>query len=301
MRLVPTIDVTATATGCQRWRERRPRHRPAGEPFEPGRYGLELLDGSRERIARDFVRRHHYAGSWPACRRAWGLYDGRQLVGAVAFSVPVQPRIAGALVPGLEAAAVVELGRLVLLDEVPGNAESWFVARALRALRGELPELGVVVSYSDPVVRVGLDGRRVLPGHVGVVYQALGAVYTGRGRRQRVILAPDGSVLGRRSLDKLRRGERGAAGAYEQLRAWGAPAMRTGEDGAAYVTRALEEGPFRAMGHPGCHRYAWALRPGLTVQGGQPYPRRDPEAGSAVASPRASTTGPVQLGLWGAA
>ena len=56
----------------------------------------------------------------------------------------------------------VELGRLVLLDEVPGNGESWFIARCFELLRRE----GIVgvLSFSDPVPRTTADGRKVLPG-----------------------------------------------------------------------------------------------------------------------------------------
>lgn len=28
---------------CQRWRERRDSYRPAGEPIDPTRYGVEIL------------------------------------------------------------------------------------------------------------------------------------------------------------------------------------------------------------------------------------------------------------------
>jgi hypothetical protein len=36
---------------------------------------------------------------------------------------------------GRHKAEAVELGRLVLLDDVPANGESWFIARAFELLR----------------------------------------------------------------------------------------------------------------------------------------------------------------------
>jgi len=51
---------------CQRWRERRDSYRPAGEPIEAARYGVELID--RDRDAAAFVSRHHYSGTLPAAR-----------------------------------------------------------------------------------------------------------------------------------------------------------------------------------------------------------------------------------------
>ena len=63
-----------------------------------------------------------------------------------------------------------------------------------------------------------------------------------------------------RSLSKLRNDERGRDGVEAELRRLGAPPRRPHESGAAYAKRALREGPFRRVPHPGCHVYAWALR-----------------------------------------
>lgn len=218
------IDVTARAP-CQRWRARRASYRPAGEPIDARRYGVELIE--RYTTAR---------------------------VG-------------------------VTLSRLVLLDDVPANGESWFVARALRLLRAEKPDVGAVVSYSDPVVRTTLDGARVMPGHVGTVYQALNAMHVGRSRKETVILDRDGVVVDRRGImSKLRNDEQGAAYAYARLTAAGAPPRRPLEGGVAYVERALREGPFRRFRHPGNHTYVWTLHDDVVVKlEAKPYPKIDPE------------------------
>jgi hypothetical protein len=54
--------------------------------------------------------------------------------------------------------------RFVLLDECPGNSESWFLARCFDALLDD----GVrgVVSFADPVPRRTASGQLVMPGHV---------------------------------------------------------------------------------------------------------------------------------------
>ena len=64
--------------------------------------------------------------------------------------------------------------------------------------------------------------------------------------------APDGRVANGRALSKIRNDERGAAGAYAQLRSMGAPERRPFESGADYVARALQT--FRRIRHPGNHR-----------------------------------------------
>jgi hypothetical protein len=62
-----------------------------------------------------------------------------------------------------------------LLDEVPANAESHFVAEAFR-LADDVGYPGIV-SFSDPNPRYDTEGQMTMPGYLGIVYQALGAVY----------------------------------------------------------------------------------------------------------------------------
>ncbi|WP_459254001.1 Mom family adenine methylcarbamoylation protein [Streptomyces sp. NPDC059373] len=85
----------------------------------------------------------------------------------------------------------LELSRLVLLDEVPANAESWFAARAFRLAA----EAGVraVIAHSAPHSRerrtpTGVE--QLHPGHWGTIYQASGMAYLGRTRPRR--LSEDG-------------------------------------------------------------------------------------------------------------
>ena len=267
MHILPTEDVTALPLGPLRWRERRHRHRPAGEPFDPNRHGIEI---TLERHARPFVERQHYSGTYVAARLAVGLYRcprvyrpgalwGAELVGVCVFGVPAQAAVIARYAPGRAAHEGVELARLVLLDHVEGNAESWFVRRALDMLQTALPEVRAVVSYSDPVRRRRADGTTVLPGHIGTVYKSLGARYFGRGKAKLLKLGPDGRAVSERALSKIRLDEVGARYAEQALVELGAPRRRPGEAGPAYVTRALEEGPFHGVRHPGNHAYGWAL------------------------------------------
>ena len=248
----------------QRWRERRDSYRPAGEPIDVGRYGVEPLTGRHEAEARAFVERHHYSGSYPASRLAVGLWRSRgavwapELVGVAVLSVPMQPASIRRWL-GRDPAEGVELGRFVLLDDVPANGESWFLRRAFAAVRRELPEVRAVLAYSDPVRRESLDGTVVLPGHVGTIYQAHNGRYVGRASPRHLVLDPCGRIVSERALSKIRRGERGHRYATEALLRAGAPPRRHGEDPAAWVERALREGPFRRIRHPGNHTYAWPL------------------------------------------
>lgn len=261
-------------TSCQRWRDRRAIFRPAGELFDASRAHVDTID---EATAKAFVTRHHYSGTFPAARYRAGLFWKPQfgaeiLAGVAVFSVPMNERTVPKYFEDLAPAAGVELGRLVLLDEVPANAESWFVARAFRLLRSQLPVRGVV-SYSDPVERVTANGAIVKPGHVGTVYQALNACYRGRGSPRTLLLAADGRAVSHRAIAKLRAGHKGEAYAYLQLRSMGAPARRPLEGGPEYVARALIEGGFRAERHAGNHVYTWRLD-GHRQPVPLPYPKK---------------------------
>lgn len=260
-------------TTCQRWRDGRARYRPAGEVFDPARASVHELD---ETSAKAFIERHHYAGTYPAARFRAGLFvqsrfEREQLVGVAVFSHPTHEAIIPNHFGGLGSRAGVVLGRLVLLDDIAANAESWFVARAFRLLRG----IEGVLSYSDPVERVDAAGNVVKRGHVGTVYQALNANYRGRTSARQMILSRDGREIQLRTLSKLRNDESGAGYAYNQLRALGAPDRKPFEGGAEYIARALADGGFRKQRHPGNHTYTWwlgdrARRPAWTPE---PYPK----------------------------
>jgi hypothetical protein len=249
-------------TLCQRWDRRRERYRPAGECIDVRRYGIELVDDA---VAAEFIATHHYAKSSPPQILSAGLFESSaftraRLVGICRFSVPMNQ----AAVPsrtGQPPEHGCELGRLVLTDSVPGNGESFFVARAFRLLRREKPRIRAVISYSDPVPRYDEAGRLQKRGHIGVCYQALNARYLGRSSARTLIVAPNGTVVSERALSKLRTDDRGAAYVYRQLRAVGADTMRRGESGREYVARVLASGCFRRMRHPGNLTYAWALGP----------------------------------------
>ncbi|MCP1674460.1 hypothetical protein J2T57_001562 [Natronocella acetinitrilica] len=252
----------------QRWCERRERRLPVGGVIDTARYRVVVIE---QALARAFVIRHHYAGSFPAARLSVGLLEAgaggapEALVGVAVFGVPMNQQVIPAHL-GIDPLAGVELSRLVLLDRVAGNAESWFMARAFRLLREEKPAVIGVVSYCDPVPRRSSAGELVLPGHVGTVYQALNAAYLGRGSARTLLLGPDGRVISERTLSKLRRGESGAAYAERTLLAAGAPARRHGEAPCAWLGRIRACGVLQRIRHGGNHIYAFGLEKRLRTR-----------------------------------
>lgn len=150
---------------CQRWVSGRHAWRPAGELFTPAAFEVAPMASAAE--ARAFVKAHHYSGSCSSTVRLHGLYArGGALVGVAVFSSPQ----ADAVLRPWTRKTALELGRLVLLDAVPGNAESWFVRRALDAIRPlTLPVTDHGPLFAPPVTRrgaVGIDAQAAYIEHM---------------------------------------------------------------------------------------------------------------------------------------
>jgi len=147
------IQLALPFTVSKRWRDRAERWVAPGALFDPSRYGVDAV---RRRDYAPFVATHHYSGSCTQGAWAYGLYRATArdvgLVGVAVFNRSTSERVLPSHT-GFDAAEGTELGRLVLLDDVPYNGESFFLARALRLLRAEAPGLRVVVSFADPMER----------------------------------------------------------------------------------------------------------------------------------------------------
>lgn len=257
----------------QRWREGRDSYRPAGEVIATSQY--EVAPIPDDTTARTFVETHHYSASYPAARFRYGLYRGTELAGTAVFSVPVNDK-ALSMFPGTPRDNI-ELGRFVLLDNVPGNGETWFLARCFELLRPE-GILGVL-SFSDPTARTGSDGTTRFKGHIGTIYQAHNAYYYGRATARTLRLLPDGSVFHPYAAQKIRTMTKGWRYAVAELEAAGAepfaetvlPAL---QDSRQWLATALAK-VTRPLKHPGNHRYAWVLnkRDRKHMKPSQPYPK----------------------------
>jgi hypothetical protein len=267
---------------CQRWTSRRHswRHRSEGG-FDPQDFAVEPL---AELAAKRFVTTHHYSQTYPASSRRFGLYLGGGLAGVAVFGIPMQMRALTLVFPELiPVRESLECSRFVLLDEVPGNGESWFLARCFEALAAG--GIRGVLSFADPVLRRAIDGRIICPGHLGTFYQASNGHYLGRSTPRTIDLLPDGTTLSARALQKVRRQERGHAYVERLLISWGAPVPRAGVDPTAWLADALDAIGVRQLRHPGNHRYAFPLgtnrRERRDIRLGlpdAPYPKHLPRA-----------------------
>lgn len=266
---------------CQRWDNRQHSWRHISEGgFNSRAFEVAPID---QATMIPFCEQHHYAGKPGGILASWGLYLHADLVGVAVLTNGSYPDVLKGAFPKLEyKTESAELGRLVLRDEVPANAESWFLTEAFRqaAARGWRG----VVSCSDPVARVDAQGRLIMPGHVGTIYQAMNATYTGLATPRTVWLLPNGVIFNEQAICKIRQQKQGHDYAEAILVSWGAKPKRKRETGIAAWHRMKAEAGLTSFRHHGNHRYLFAIgdrrarRKVVFGFSGSSYPKKSPAA-----------------------
>ena len=105
----------------------------------------------------------HYARRLPSISYAYGLFSGESLKGVVTYGTPASSTLLKGVAGEEWAEKVLELNRLVLLDNKKNEA-----SRLVGASLKMLPAPRIIVSFAD-----------TSKGHEGVVYQATNFLYTG--------------------------------------------------------------------------------------------------------------------------
>ena len=121
------------------------------------------------RDVQEFSRRYHYTGTGGNASWRWGLWHGVTLLGVVAYNLPTRETCQSVFGPE-HFDKVWHMGRLALADDAPPNSESRLIGGSLRAIRREHEHVWGVLTYAATDV-----------GHLGYVYQATNALYTGVG------------------------------------------------------------------------------------------------------------------------
>jgi hypothetical protein len=250
--------------------EGRTQFIPPSTRFNPRIHEVARVD---EKVAREFVLRVHYSGTFPAARRCFGLFRSERLLGVAVFSVGVNSRTLTNAFGG-EARESLELGRFCLLDEAEFNAETFFLGHCRQELRRE--GFRGIVTFADDFARTTAAGEKIFAGHIGTIYAASSAIYTGRAARDTLRILPDGRVFSKRAVQKIRKLESGASYAAATLERYGADPMPQGEtERLAWLETWLGK-LTRKVTHPGNHRYLMPLQKGLNLPAGRPYPKVNP-------------------------
>jgi hypothetical protein len=104
----------------------------------------------------DWMIKKHYLHKWPGVVVCiFGLFRDKTCVGACVYSMP------SLQINKRYGCICWELARLWIVDEMPKNSETWFVAKTIMLLRKEFPQVEGIVSFADPS-----------NGHVGTIYKA---------------------------------------------------------------------------------------------------------------------------------
>lgn len=127
----------------------------------------------------DFIETHHYSKSINGCVAdyCFGLYDENLLIGALFYGKMAMKSQYKKF--STDESEVIELRRLVCIDETPKNTESYFISRTLKWLKKNT-NIKIVVSYADSEF-----------GHVGTIYKASNFTYLGKQKGAKVIIWGD--------------------------------------------------------------------------------------------------------------
>lgn len=135
----------------------------------------KVLPCERSEI-RDFIEKHHYSHNINGLMSdyCFKLLRGEELVGAAIYGKTAMANAWKKYVDSPD--ALIELRRLVLIDDTPKNSESFFIGHTLRWLKKNT-DIEKVVSYADPNY-----------GHQGTIYKATNFQHVGMTAKGKVIM-----------------------------------------------------------------------------------------------------------------
>ena len=116
---------------------------------------------------------HYSKGCHNGPRPCYGLFDGEEMIGALAFATPCSENVRSWVLGPEQKDATIELHRLFIHDCTPYNTESWFISRCLKMLKADRPQTRIVVSFSD-----------LTEGHAGTIYAATNFIKTGTTKKK---------------------------------------------------------------------------------------------------------------------
>ena len=142
--------------------------KPDCETFDKAwRSACKIVVAKRSLV--DAMIKKHYIGKWPGvCVLTLALVRDGAAIGVIVFALP--PRETAKRYGG----ETWELARLWVMDSVPQNAETYFIARAVRHIRQHHQTVKVLVSYANPSA-----------GHAGTIYKAANWIADGRTDQER--------------------------------------------------------------------------------------------------------------------
>jgi hypothetical protein len=121
--------------------------------------------------AQPFILKHYIGEKPRGIQKIYGVYHkpSSRLVGAAIYGKP-RKQATTVVQPEVPSDEVIDLQRLFLEDDVnTKNIESYVIARTLKMIKQDFPQVKVVITFADEKA-----------GHVGSIYQATNAIYLGK-------------------------------------------------------------------------------------------------------------------------
>ena len=138
------------------------------------------------------VRKYHYSIVMPRLTKHYlGCYLGEVLVGGMSLGWGTQPKqTIRKLFPMLDTKDYFEIGKMVMLDEMPKNSESQMISKVVKWIKNNLG-IAFLYTWADGIV-----------GKPGYVYQAANFYYGGFIWTD-IYITEDGEKIHPRSAKKL--------------------------------------------------------------------------------------------------
>lgn len=129
---------------------------------------LKVVDNG---FAKSFISRYHYSKTCSNIVVAIGEFVGIDMKNCIVFNYCAGREMAKQVMNHGDNSNTLELARMVSLEPKPKNLESYCIAKAIKWLKQNMPNIKVIISYADNTA-----------GHHGYCYQASGFVYYGQSR-----------------------------------------------------------------------------------------------------------------------
>jgi hypothetical protein len=128
---------------------------------------IEVVSADKAKV--DTFIRKHYLQSWPSgVKKIFLIVRNGKSVGTIIYGLPF-PTASKFLEPEVNHDEIWELKRLYIKDmKDDKNLESYVIAKSLKLIKTENPEVKVVISFADEKA-----------GHQGKIYQATNMLYLG--------------------------------------------------------------------------------------------------------------------------
>jgi hypothetical protein len=137
------------------------------------------------KIANPFVQKHHYSGKVVQNSSLhFGAFLDGKLHGVLSYGPSMDKKKILPLVEGTEWNGCIELNRMAFDDYLPKNSESYCIAKTLRMIKKQAPQVKWVVSFAD--------GAQCGD---GTIYRASNFVLTGIKKNNSMWRLPDGRVI----------------------------------------------------------------------------------------------------------